>query len=216
MWQVFCDFDGTITNRDSIVFLTERFGAGADFRAEMLEKIKTGELSVFEVIARELATISVGWDEAVAALKEHIKVDPSFPRFVDWCKEAGYPLEVLSSGMYPVVALFVSEFGLPFHAHRVTPDPDGWRFEKDELQDKCRILRSHSRDSGKIVYIGDGTSDLAVIPYVDVLFAKKGYFLFDYCSAKGIPFYAFDTFDEVRRQLMLSGDTAGFSFGVSK
>ena len=39
MLRVFCDFDGTITNLDSIVFLTERFGGGPDFRESILSKI---------------------------------------------------------------------------------------------------------------------------------------------------------------------------------
>lgn len=55
--QIFCDFDGTITNRDSIVFLTEEFGGGEAFRLEVLDDIKTGRMNIFEAIERELATV---------------------------------------------------------------------------------------------------------------------------------------------------------------
>ena len=64
MLQIFSDFDGTITNRDSIVFLTETFGAGPNLRNDIFEQIKSGELTVYEAIERELATVTVPWEEA--------------------------------------------------------------------------------------------------------------------------------------------------------
>ena len=97
--RIFCDFDGTITNRDSIVFLTEEFGEGVEFRVQILEEIKSGRVEVFEAIERELATVKVDWESAVERLSESVFMDPTFPGFVDWCKENDIPLTVVSSGM---------------------------------------------------------------------------------------------------------------------
>lgn len=195
--QIFCDFDGTITNRDSIVFLTEEFGGGEAFRLEVLDDIKMGRMSVFEAIERELATVKVGWQEAVASLTGAVHVDPTFAGFVDWCKEAGWPLTVLSSGMEPVVGLFVEQFGIPFFAHPVEVSREGWLYRRNPHHDKKTILRSAKEESG-IVFIGDGTSDVAAVEYTDVLFAKQGQFLAEYCRAEGIPYYSFGDFREIQ------------------
>jgi len=198
--QIFCDFDGTITNRDSIVFLTEEFGEGEAFRLEVLDDIKKGRMSVFEAIERELETVKVGWDEAVESLRKAVHVDPAFAGFVDWCRAEGFPLTVLSSGMEPVVRLFVGEFGIPFFAHPVEVSEEGWIYRRNPLHDKKAILKS-AKQAGEIVFVGDGTSDVAAVDYTDVLLAKQGQFLAEYCGANGITFYPFEDFRDVQGTL---------------
>jgi 2,3-diketo-5-methylthio-1-phosphopentane phosphatase len=198
--QIFCDFDGTITNRDSIVFLTEEFGGGEAFRLEVLDDIKTGRMTVFEAIERELATVKVGWEEAVASLKASVHVDPTFAGFVEYCREQGLPLTVLSSGMDPVVELFVDGFGIPFFAHPVEVSRAGWVYRRNPRHDKKTILKS-AKKAGEIVFIGDGTSDVAAVPYSDILFAKRGQFLAEYCRDEGIHCHPFTDFRDVQRSL---------------
>lgn len=199
MFQVFCDFDGTITSRDSIVFLTEYFGAGKKYRTEMLAAIKAGSLTVAEAIQQELATVKVTWEEAKSALQANIYVDPSFPGFVQWCKQQGYSLTVVSSGMKPVVDLFVGDLGIPRFAHSVTPSPQGWRYTR-EIQNDKEVILGAARRNGSLAYIGDGTSDVAAIPFADTLFAKS--YLAEYCSRKEIQFFPYDSFDDVRQTLL--------------
>lgn len=198
MLQIFCDFDGTITSRDSIVFLTEHFGAGPEYRTNILEEIKEGRLSVTEAIEQELATVRVTWEEARSALKNHILVDPSFPDFVEWCRSQGYSLTVLSSGMMPVVDLFIGDLGIPRYAHSVDTSLQGWRYQRDKENDKDVILGAVKKN-GLLVYIGDGTSDVSAIPYADILFAKS--YLADYCTRHEIPFFPYKNFDNIRRRL---------------
>ncbi len=198
MLQIFSDFDGTITSRDSIVFLTETFGAGSNLRNDIFEQIKSGKLTVYEAIKRELATVTVPWEEAAQALKKHIQVDPGFPMFVRWCRREGHLLSVLSSGIQPVVSLFIEEFGVPFFAHQVEMTATGWHYRRDQSANKTSILQK-IKGTAKIVYIGDGTSDVEAIPYVDLLFAK-GY-LAEHCQQEGISHHPFQTFLEVQQRL---------------
>lgn len=199
MFQIFCDFDGTITTRDSIVFLTERFGEGVAFREQILEQIKSGEITVFEAIERELATVKISWEEAVEALSAEVAVDPTFPEFVQWCRRRGHSLSVVSSGLEPVVSLFVGQYGLPVYAHPVEITPDGWIYRKREEFEKPRLLAAARGSGTPIVYIGDGTSDFAVVAHVDILFATS--YLAEYCRERGFPFEAFDSFDDVSARL---------------
>ena len=198
MLQVFCDFDGTITSRDSIVFLTEYFGAGTKYRTDILESIKNGRLTVTEAIERELATVRASWEEAKSALKANISVDPSFPGFVEWCRKRGYSVAVVSSGMKPVVDLFIGELGIPCFAHSVDTSPLGWRYSREKENDKEVILGA-AKKNGSLIYIGDGTSDVSAIPYADILFAKS--YLAEYCSLHEIRFVPYDSFDDVRRRM---------------
>lgn len=193
MIEVFCDFDGTITNRDSIVFLTEKHGAGGSFRREVLARIKSGEITVFEAIRLEMETVRLTWEQAVESLEAEIHIDPTFGNFVDWCKERNIPLSIVSSGMRPIVEFFVGHFGVPIHAHPVEMDPGGWRYQRDENEDKVRIIRESQAQTK--VYVGDGTSDVCAIPYVHILFAKS--YLASYCKENRISFDSFNDFGDV-------------------
>lgn len=196
---VFCDFDGTITTRDSIVFLTEQFGAGRKYRSGALARIKSGEWSVHQAIERELATVKISWLEAVGALREAIELDPFFEHFIIWAREKNLSVQVISSGMRPVVDLFVGHLGLEIHAHPVEISSSGWRYTPISELKKVPVLKKVRKDCDRLIYVGDGTSDVCVIPYVDLLFAKK--YLAEYCRQEGVDYVPFETFDDVRRHL---------------
>jgi 2-hydroxy-3-keto-5-methylthiopentenyl-1-phosphate phosphatase len=200
--RIYCDFDGTITNRDSIVFLTEYFGGGSEFREEVLAAIKEGSMSVFEAIRLEMATVKTSWENAAAVLREKIQVDPTFGNFVKWTRKSGFDLTVLSSGMEPVIELFLKDFQVPFRGHRVLPLETGWVYERNPEHDKERILKLAKESiEGDIVFIGDGTSDLSAIPYADLLFAREGFYLSEYCQAESIPHMTFVNFSDIQEKL---------------
>lgn len=201
MLQIFCDFDGTITSQDSIVFLTEQFGGGPEFRQGMRQAIKEGRLSVYEVVRQELATLRISWEEAVMALKSTIFVDPTFPGFVKWCQDNEHCLVVVSAGMEPVVDLFIGHLNLPVYAQSLQVTPKGWDYRKKKSNDKERIISGAKKD-GNLVHIGDGTSDVVAIPYADLLLAKAGSYLMDYCETHDVPYVPFEDFDDVREAIL--------------
>ncbi len=195
MFQVFCDFDGTITDRDSIVFLTERFGAGGDFRRDIFGQLASGRITVFEAIERELATVKISWTEAKTALLANVSVDPTFEAFVRWCRRLGFPVSVVSSGLEPVVSLFLAGLDVPLYAHPVEIRDTGWVYRKREDREKTVLLKA-AAGQGEIVYAGDGASDLKALPYVDLLFAK--HYLADYCESHQIQYFRFASFADIQ------------------
>jgi hypothetical protein len=52
-----------------------------------------------------------------------------------------------------------------------------------------------------IVFIGDGVSDLPAARQADVLFARRGLRLEEYCQENDIQYVPFDTFADIRRKL---------------
>ena len=88
MLHVFCDFDGTITEPDTLRFLTERLGAGPEYYRETGRLLRDGALSLREAVARDLGTIRVPFAEAAACLRAHVTVDAGFAPFARWCAPA--------------------------------------------------------------------------------------------------------------------------------
>ena len=54
-------------------------------------------------------------------------------------------------------------------------------------------------EADEVTFIGDGISDICVLPYVDRIFAKR--YLEKYCRKRGIDFLPYDTFQDVRNRL---------------
>lgn len=200
MIQICTDFDGTITTRDTIVHVTEKFGAGEEFRARIVEDIKSGRISVFKGISLELETVRVSWEKAVEELRRAVSIDRGFEEFVTWSRERGYPLTILSSGMTPVVELYTGHLDIPIFAHKLEITPDGWHFEVVEDHRKETVLEEIA-GKGPVAYIGDGTSDLAAIPYASLLFARRGRYLEYHCRENGIPCRSYSDFLEVKEKL---------------
>ncbi len=199
--EILCDFDGTITSQDTIVFLTEKFGAGPAFRSEVIREIQSGRMRVAEAVRREMATVTLSWAEAAEILKSEIKLDPTFEEFVEWCKSSGHKLSVVSAGLEPVVKLLIGRFDIPIYAHPVDCKPTGWVYRRNERHNKVKLLKE-ARGRDRVAFIGDGTSDVLAAPLADQLFAK-GY-LAAHCRETGLPFHEFDVLKDVRR--VLAGD----------
>lgn len=201
MIQICIDFDGTITTRDTIVYVTEQFGAGEEYRTRIVNDIKSGKISVFRGIRLELETVKADWETVVATLRENVFLDQGFEEFVAWSKDEAHPMTILSSGMTPVVELYAGHLGIPIYAHKLTVSPDGWRFEVIKEHRKESVLES-IRKKGSVIYIGDGTSDVAAIPYAELLFARRGQYLQSYCREEGIPCIPYSDFSEVKSRLI--------------
>jgi len=53
-----------------------------------------------------------------------------------------------------------------------------------------------------IVFVGDGVSDLAAAREADVLFARAGLRLEEFCRESKIPYIPFDTFDDIKKEII--------------
>ena len=85
-----------------------------------------------------------------------------------------------------------------------------WRHDTELGHDKAlsiteaRAEAALECDDGTIpliVFIGDGVSDLPAAREADVLFARRGLRLEEYCIENKIPYLGFDTFADVKREV---------------
>jgi len=204
MLHVFCDFDGTITEPDTLRLLTERLGAGPEHCRETDRLLRAGALSHREALARDLGTIRAPFAEAAALLRAHVTIDPEFAPFARWCAAHAVPLTILSGGFEEIVELLLGPTGAPVHdvrANRFRPGTWECRFRDDSPHghDKAAALRSARAEGRRTVLVGDGFSDREPAAVADVVFARRGRSLADWCRTRAIACEEFDTFHDVQR-----------------
>lgn len=205
--HLFSDFDGTITEQDTLIFLTTRLGGGAPLIEQIGRALRAGEMSLRAGIAAEMRSIHRPFSAAVGLLRAEVRIDPGFAPLAAWCAQQQIPLTVLSAGFRQLIDLFLPRAEFPhlqILANEIEPDETrGWqchfRDDTDHGHDKAAALRAAQVRGEYVVFIGDGLSDRAAAEAADEVFAKHA--LADYCRARHIACHEFQTFAEILPQL---------------
>ena len=181
------DWDGTVTERDTLELLIERFGDIATYR-------RTGalmgrRLSHDEALARSFATVRAPLDEVVSSVVGAVRVRPGFRELVERYR----PL-VVSSGLHELIDPVLAREGVDVEvlANRVEARPDGWRIRfRRRLQcgtcgERCKRA---ALPAGEVAYVGDGYSDRCAALAATRVFATGG--LARYLDERAIPYESF-------------------------
>ena len=208
MLHIFSDFDGTITDHDTLVLLATELGGGPQMVEAIGRLLDEGKLTLRDAIAAEMRSIRAPFAEAVELLHDEVRIDPGFAPFARWCAAQAIPLTILSAGFHQTIKLFLTqdEFpGLEILANQIKPNEQvGWQCDfrdpqSDDGHDKAKAIRAARKQGRRIVFIGDGYSDRAAAEVADEVFAKHTLAL--YCRERGIPHREFAGFDEILNQL---------------
>lgn len=201
--EVLCDFDGTITNEDIGFQIIQTF-AGPGWR-EIEDEYQRGEKGSREALEEIFAITRVSEETLAGFVDKHFHVDPYFPAFLDFCRQAGIAVTVLSDGFDFYIDRMFAKFRLdvPYLANRLRVADCGLRADFPYKSGHCGAcgnckLNFAKRVKGRgsrIIYIGDGHSDKCVSALADMVFAKG--VLAQHCEQKGIPFVPFAAFDEI-------------------
>jgi 2-hydroxy-3-keto-5-methylthiopentenyl-1-phosphate phosphatase len=192
------DWDGTVTVRDSLWMLLDRFGDRDVFATA--ERALGRSFSYRELMETEVATIRAPLDEAVAYLVSEVEVRAGFRELVERFRPV-----ILSSGFVETIEPILAREGVEVDlvANRLDPRPDGWRIlwaddaPCPECGDLCK--RRVLPDERPLVYVGDGHSDRCAALAADRVFARRE--LAEYLASEGIAYESFDTFRDVLRAL---------------
>ena len=198
---VFSDFDGTIAHPDTINLLAETFG-GVEFRRDIGGKIASGEISLRDGIAAEVATIRGDLDQVLDFLRQRVKIDESFPPFAQWCRSREIPLTILSAGIKDVIERLLAPFALD-HVHLLANPLEiidhRWtlRFLDDTPwgHDKAAALVQARSKGFATAFLGDGLSDLRAANQADLVFARSR--LANLCRQEQLPFFPLEGFSTV-------------------
>ncbi|KFY26315.1 hypothetical protein V493_04167 [Pseudogymnoascus sp. VKM F-4281 (FW-2241)] len=220
---IFSDFDGTIFMQDTGHILFDAHGCGSEQRAVLDNQIKTGERSFREVSEEMWSSLNVPFADGFEIMGEELEMDPHFREFHQYCRDNKIPFYVISAGLKPVLRAVLDKFlgeeessHIKIVANDAEIAPDGsewkpiWRHDTELGHDKARSITEY-RESAQtaatteelpmIVFIGDGVSDLPAAREADVLFARRGLRLEEYCVEHKIPYIGFDTFAEIQKEI---------------
>ena len=204
-----CDFDGTITQRDTLHVIVEAFGV-AGLWGELEPRLRRGEITVERAMQEEFAAVRATPDQVREVVRERAPVRAGFVEFARWCDGAGHRLIVFSNGFRSVIEPVLDDVGLA-HLEVVSHDAafsvDGCRLVWSARGVRCELCGRpckrqplRERWSGEeLVYLGDGISDRCVSLLADVIFARDG--LAEHLAAEGVAFEPFDDFHQVRALL---------------
>lgn len=204
------DFDGTVARADVTDAVLERFAA-PDWEAVEAAWV-AGEIDAATCMRRQIALI----EAPMTTLEDFLdrqELEPSFPKFAAWCRDARIPLAIVSDGVEDFARRILARHGLdeiPLFANRLAFDSGRYALAQPWRADACRagsgvckcaIVTSGDAESRPIsAYVGDGRSDRCVAAHADLVFAKDG--LAAHCAERGIPHLRWTSFDDVRSALI--------------
>ena len=197
--RIVLDWDGTVTERDTLDLVLEEFGDPEIYARVEAELGRTFTLD--EVIAREFATVTAPLGEVAAWLLERARIRPGFAELA----RRHRPL-VVSSGFHELIEPVLEREGLraevELRANRVDPRPDGWRV-RFRVTDPCPACGEPCKRAdlpeGPVVYAGDGYSDRCAALAADRVYATGS--LARWLAERGAPFRTLTTFIDVAAEL---------------
>ena len=207
MALIVVDFDGTITESDSLVEIVQTHAP--QLFDELEGDLDAGRITLRQCIEREFAAVRGDHDTIVAEAVGRVRA--GFAEFVAVAQAAGHRVVVVSSGFEAIIRPVLLRERVPdveLFAHEVRFSPEGGvvEFRHGEECDVCgqeckRSVVAALRDGGDVVYVGDGFSDRCAALAADRVFARRG--LARNMEAEGVAYEPFDDFVSVRAALGL-------------
>lgn len=216
--------------QDTGHILFDAHGCGSTHRQLLDAQIHSGE-RLFRVVSEEMwGSLSIPFDDGFEVMQQKLEIDPDFRAFHTFCIERDIPFNIISAGLKPVLRRVLDSFLGEEESARINivandMEREGagegaegeegkwkpiWLHDTELGHDKALSIteaRAEAQltcDDGTIpliVFIGDGVSDLPAAREADVLFARRGLRLEEYCVENKIPYFGFDTFEDVCKEV---------------
>lgn len=217
---IFSDFDGTIFLQDTGHILFDHHGCGKAKRELLDGQISTHERTFRSASEEMWGSLHVTMDNGFKTLKRELVIDPGFKEFFNYTLKHEIPFNVISAGLKPLLRYVLNEFlgdqlsskiGIVSNEAEISEDgmkwKPIWRHNSDLGHDKALSIKEYKANiKGEhplIMFIGDGVSDLAAAGQADILFARKGLKLEEYCVENKIPYIPYESFNDILIDLAL-------------
>lgn len=195
---IFSDFDGTLSDCDTIDLVVETF-IGPDYKKSVSSRLHRKEMTIREALTEEFAKLRLAPDEIRAFLLERVRIDPHLPALIRFARRHDIPFTILSSGVDVLILPLLEAAGCdaPVRCNRLLWDSElhhagdpsltiEFLDDSDNGHDKAAELRAARQTGYQTIYMGDGLSDVSCAAEADVLFARRH--LERYCREHGIAY----------------------------
>lgn len=198
-----CDFDGTITEEDISFLMLDAFADG-DWK-QLFQEYEDGKISVGRCNTLAFAMVKADRQSLLEIVMSKMKVRSGFHELVACCRRKGFRFVVVSNGLDFYIEKILSDIGLAdieafaaktqFHPEGLTVQyigPDGNQLDSDF---KVAYVNSFLREGYRIIYAGNGNSDIAPARQCSHIFATGA--LLDHCQQTNLDCTPFTDFSEV-------------------
>jgi 2-hydroxy-3-keto-5-methylthiopentenyl-1-phosphate phosphatase len=206
---ILCDFDGTITKKDTGVVALENYSTGDWLYYEKL--IEEGKISLEECIKAQFGLLEGKKEIILETVEKKVSFRNGFEDFMEFCFRNSIPLVILSAGLDFIIHHYMKkvdpESKIPIYSPQAHFNngnvsitfPE--KISENSKNFKTDIAMKYKRESDKIIYIGDGLSDYEAVRVVDFSYVVEGTKLAEQCINENIPHKKFSTFYEIIEDL---------------
>ena len=198
-FRVFIDFDNTITCGDVLDGIIEQFATNDSWRT-LEEAWVAGRIGARACLDGQMRVLRARWPELTQHL-DRVRLDPGFAGLRDLLRREHVELTVVSDNFDLFVGHILRQRGLADVAYRanhleIAADRllPSFPFGNPDCPDCAYCKKIHfmppHRDARRVIFIGDGRSDICPARNADIVFAKTG--LLSYLRGAGIPCLAYD------------------------
>jgi 2-hydroxy-3-keto-5-methylthiopentenyl-1-phosphate phosphatase len=207
---LFFDFDNTLTDGDVLDGLIESYSPNHAWR-DWEHAWSEGQLSARDCLRLQVQNMRVRRE----TLLDHVagvRIDPWFPETLEWAKRRGIEVTIVSDSFAPLIKHILSSNGI----HNVAVFANDLEFAGDRLIPSFPFYHPACTSSAnakahhltpyrgyRIIFAGDGHSDLDAALAADVVFAKST--LAKELDMRGVAFFPFDRLQPVLAFLESSG-----------
>ena len=202
-----CDFDGTITPEDVSFMILDAFG-NRDWR-KLLAQYKEGKITVAQFNGRAVRTIKADEQTLVSFVRDKAKLRPGFQALLDYCHRQGFRFVVVSNGLDFYIRTLLSDIGagdIEIFAAKTSFDSGSVQARYlsprgEQLEDRFKetYLSSFRERGYRIIYAGNGFSDVAPAREADYVFATSE--LLTACKEMNIACMPFNDLNDVVKGL---------------
>jgi 2-hydroxy-3-keto-5-methylthiopentenyl-1-phosphate phosphatase len=204
-----CDFDGTIIRNNLSVLIREHFAPDA-WRAIETDYLE-GRITVEESNRKQFALIKEPKERLQEFVRCHIDVRQGFPEFTADCEAKGNHLVIVSSGLDFYIEVVLSELDMPdielycgkteFGGKGIMVNYTDQKGNTIEHGFKMSHMNWLKKRDNRIIYIGDGLSDLEAARHANYVFATGHLAML--LKEEHISWSSFDNFIDIRNKFKL-------------
>ncbi len=200
---VFCDFDGTITEKETLDRVFQKF-APVNWKP-LKEKLIAGKITVREAVTLTINSIDASNYENILDYTMNFSIRPGFETLLDFLDSHNVPMVVLSGGIRGMVETRLGELKNRMHAIYAADVGTSGKYlqtnsaykGETELVDKVRVMNFF--DAKEKTAIGDGITDFNMARAADLVFARGG--LARFLDQNDIPYISWSDFFDIRAHL---------------
>ncbi|MGZ3579234.1 MAG: MtnX-like HAD-IB family phosphatase [Syntrophales bacterium] len=202
---ILCYFDGTVSTVDMGNEILNRF---TDKGWEEIDRAYcAGEIGSRVAYMRVASLFTGSRSQMLEFVSGREKIDPHFLEFYRFCQSKGVDLKIVSDGLDFYIDAILKRNNLHdiefFSNVTVFQDDNKLSIEFPRMNDKCEkcgtckkdVLRDYRSNYDRVIYVGNGYSDVCPAKDADLVFAKE--VLYEKCRQDGTACVHYENFRDI-------------------